>query len=375
VTLAMTVMVRDEADVIEAMIEHHLRQGVDVLIVTDNGSTDGTTEILEALAAEGRIHLSHEPTHDKRQAQAVTDMARRAATDFGADWVINADADEFWVPVDRSTTLGAVFAEMPTAIRSFTVPVIDMIGAPAEDGSGLGRLVYRDTRPVEVLNAVGLLAHSTHDSAHVGDPDVTVSQGNHYVSIASAGSPPEGLGVEVLHLPWRSWRQYERKVRNAGLAYERSGLTPSPNHHGMRDYRRLQDGVLLSFYVARHPSGEELERGIADGWYTEDRVLAEAGLPATTDSPIDATIEPIARATGAALGRADAREAALRREAEAAEAARAAAEAGAEDLRRQLDAERGRAGDLAVQLAATRHRRVVRAADWASEKARRVTRR
>lgn len=291
--LAMTLMVRDEADIIEAMLQHHRAQGVDVIIVTDNGSVDGTLDVLRSYARDGFVDLREDPVHAKQQGQVVTGMARDAYTLHHADWVLNADADEFWVPVDRTQTLKTVFERMPKELQAFTVPVIDMIGPPAASGSGLSRLIYRDTRPIEGLHEVGLLSHSTHDAAHIGTADVTVAQGNHYVSLESKGLPSDDLAVEVLHLPWRSWEQYSGKVERAGLAYEFSNLTPSPNHHGMRDYRRLKDGTLFAYYVARHPDASELAAGIAAGTLTEDTVLA--GLPAVPDEALDPAREEAAR--------------------------------------------------------------------------------
>ena len=46
--LVETLVVRDEADIVDAQIRHHLNLGVDFVIATDHGSTDGTTEILES---------------------------------------------------------------------------------------------------------------------------------------------------------------------------------------------------------------------------------------------------------------------------------------------------------------------------------------
>ena len=282
-------MVRDEADIVAAMIEHHLSQGVDVFIITDNGSIDGTTEILRDYEARGVIELRHDPVHRKQQSVVVTAMARDAYTVHGADWVINADADEFFVPVDRARTLKSVLSNTPKAIQSFLVPVVNLTGAPAASGSGLNRLIYRDRRPDDLLQLSGILAHPTPDAIHIGVADVDVIQGNHFVSLASKGAPAPEDAIEVLHLPWRSWSQFRSKVEVSGLAYESNPrLTPSPNHHGMRDYRRLRNGVLLPYYLLRHPTPDELRAGIESGHFTREDVLARTLVDPVHDTALGA---------------------------------------------------------------------------------------
>ncbi len=273
--LIMTLMVRDEADIIRPMIDHHLAQGVDTIIVTDNGSVDGTYEMLQEYGDV--LQLRRDTVHRKQQRDVVTAMAREAYSRFGADWVINADADEFWLPTNGGRTLRDVFLDIPTYLKTFTVPVIDMTGEPALSGTGLQRLVLRDTRSLERIHRIGLHAHSTPNAVHVGSDSVEVTQGNHAVNLEPAGELPEGPGIEVLHYPWRSWEQFERKVRSAGQAYDANpDLLPSPNHHGMRDYRRWKLGSLLSSYVARHPAEDEVRQLTSAGELTPDTRIADA---------------------------------------------------------------------------------------------------
>ena len=106
-TLVMTLLARDEIDVVDAWLAFHLNAGVDLVIATDNLSQDGTTEVLEEYARSGHVHLIREPGEDLRQDEWVTRMARLAATQYSADWVINSDADEFWWPRGPSLSRGA----------------------------------------------------------------------------------------------------------------------------------------------------------------------------------------------------------------------------------------------------------------------------
>jgi len=272
--IVATLMIRDEVDIVAAMLEHHISQGVDLIIATDNGSVDGTTAVLEAYAELGLVELHHDPVHRKQQHALVTGMAQRAFTEHGADWVLNIDADEFFLARDRSLTVRDALEKIPLDLGAFTAEVTNLVGAPAQRGSGIDRLIWRDQRPEEALRAVGVFAHPTPNAVHRGDAEVVVAQGNHFVSIASNGQPDPAFELEVLHLPWRSWEQTELKVVNSGRAYESSpDLRPSRNHHGMADYRRYKGGRLRYHYLLRLPTDEQIELGARSGDF-----VAETGL-------------------------------------------------------------------------------------------------
>ena len=271
-----TLMVRDEVDIVAAMVEHHLAQDIDMLIVTDNASADGTTEVLEAYVETGRVELHHDPVHRKQQGTVVTGMARRARTHHRADWVLNLDADEFMVPVDRSLTLRDALEGTPLHLNAFTVPVTNLVGPAAWSGSGVVRLDWRDQRPDELLQAIGIHAQPTPNAVHRGESDVVVSQGNHFVSLVSNGQPPTEVATEVFHLPWRSWAQLELKVdqRRSGLREQpRPAAEPQPP----RDARLPPPPgrAASEAYLARTPRLSELEEGARLGHYEHDEWLSK----------------------------------------------------------------------------------------------------
>lgn len=300
--IVLTLMVRDEIDIVESMLHHHVEQGIDAFVITDNGSVDGTWEALQEFARHHQVELSQDPIHRKQQSATVTRMARDAHTLLKADWVINADADEFWKPIDPTKTLADVIPHFSRDMGALKVSVVNLTGEPVRDGTSFERLAYRDLRTTAQLNAVGLRAQPTHNCIHVGSADVEVVQGNHWTSIPFGKRPDPAFDIEVLHVPWRSWRQYESKIVNMGKSYlNNPDARPSPNHHGMRDYQRLLDGSLEAHYIVRHPSSHDLKEGIAQGWFVHEPYLAERGLQQVDDVAYDPAYELAARTFGAAL--------------------------------------------------------------------------
>jgi Methyltransferase domain/Glycosyl transferase family 2 len=87
-------IVRNEADILALNVLHHLSAGVDRFLIVDNGSTDGTTLVLERLARERPVRWTME-RGPARQSEILTALAREAYL-AGADWVLPIDADEFW---------------------------------------------------------------------------------------------------------------------------------------------------------------------------------------------------------------------------------------------------------------------------------------
>ena len=96
----------------------------------------GEQALLAALDQSGWARLPA-PTQTR-------DMARMAATDFGADWVINNDADEFWWPT-ADADLKACLARVPDSTLALQVPRFNF-PVTAQQPDGVLRHARRDAR-------------------------------------------------------------------------------------------------------------------------------------------------------------------------------------------------------------------------------------
>jgi hypothetical protein len=204
VKLVLTLLVRNEADIVDANIAYHLSRGVDFIVATDNNSDDGTLDILEEYQRRGVLHLIREPGEDYAQSEWVSRMAHLAATEYGADWIVHGDADEFWWP--RKGTLKDVLASVPEKYGVFQGHRFDFVPRPDEEGFFAERMTVRLRLPDKVK------------VAHRPDPEVVVGQGSHRLDQTSLTPAPPWYAVDVLHFPLRSYAQFEQKVHVAGAS-------------------------------------------------------------------------------------------------------------------------------------------------------------
>jgi hypothetical protein len=266
--LVMTLLVRDEEDVVAAQLAHHLDAGVDFVVATDNRSSDGTTEVLERYASEGRLHLIREPGDDLRQTEWVTRMARLAATDFGADWVVNTDADEFWWPEGES--LRDVLSAVPSDFGVVRAAWRNFVPRPDGDPFFAERMTVRYCAPS--FHPHPLSTHSK--SAHRGVSDVRVGRGNHE-AFGHALRPIRGwYPLEILHFPVRSLEHCRRKYVTQFVALERNAEKGIPGHMA-EAYLAYQAGDLDGFYEPLVVDDPALEQGLAAGAYEIDTRLRD----------------------------------------------------------------------------------------------------
>ena len=267
--LVMTLLVRDEADIVDAQIAFHLNAGVDLVIATDNRSEDGTTEVLERYAREGSLHLIREPGDDLRQSEWVTRMARLAATELGADWVLNADADEFWWP--RASSLREVLASVPAHYGVVRAAWRNFVPRPEGDAFFAERMTVRLCTPS--FHPHPLSTHSK--SAHRAAPDVRIGRGNHEAFGAGLVPVRGWYPIEILHFPVRSLEHCMRKYVTQFVALERNAEKGIPGHMA-EAFEAYRAGRLPEFYAPLVVDDEELARGLESGALTVDTRLRDA---------------------------------------------------------------------------------------------------
>ena len=285
--LVVTVLARDEADVIGDQVAFHLNAGADFVIATDNNSRDGTTEILERYRRDGVLHLIPEPEEGLRQGEWVTRMARLAATEFGADWVVNTDADEFWWP--RGGTLKELLAAVPKRYGILHAFWRTFVPRPDDEAGFAERMTARLSQHAPINDPTSFY-RPVIKVAHRADPNVVVGRGNHGLLDSPFLPLTTWHPLEVLHFPLRSRAQWIRKVELQGDAFTKHIERAGTGYH-LKSYEALRAGRIDEQYESLVVDDASLQRGLAEGTLVLDarlrdalRTIREGGTPVFTRS-------------------------------------------------------------------------------------------
>lgn len=220
-------MVRNESDILPSVLGHMTRQ-VDHVLVADNLSTDDTPDILAAAGVE--VVIDDDPAY--RQSEKMTALAQRARVEFGAEWVIPADADEFWRPRHHATIADACHS-MPGDVGVLPTLIFDHVVTGVE---GFHNMTHRRAEPTPL-----------HKVACRARPDLVIHMGNHSASYDDPHPVAVWGMLEVRHFPIRTSAQYIRKARQGSAALRLTDLPESSGQH-WRDWDKLTDAELVAAF-------------------------------------------------------------------------------------------------------------------------------
>jgi len=151
-TIVMTLALgADDHDVLESQIRFHLAAGVDIVLVA--GHTDGAEAVVGSLAATERVHLVPQGALES-SAEVQEQLARLAARDHAADWIVPARGGEFLWP--HGGTIADLLSRIATtygAVQALTRAFPPVPG----DGFFAERLVYRLSAQAWLGDEIALL--------------------------------------------------------------------------------------------------------------------------------------------------------------------------------------------------------------------------
>lgn len=276
--IAANLNVLDEAELIEPCI-HHLRAiGVDLIVLTDLGSVDGTAERLDIFAQAAdvcqiRLGRNEDPWGFPSR------MYERTIAEFEVDRVLFLDADEFWLP--RSGNLKDTFSIARSdalSVRRLNVPLTEeapflgfefspanydnlfVIAQPLPDAE---RRFQNDPKLAWIMTEVGPKTIIRPETARA------VGMGTHKVVEKGKVNPAVVWADDLLiaHFPFSTADRFSRKLENIqrSMMFFEHRLVGSQAWHWRRWLRLAQEGGTAEEFRRQVMSEERFRAFLSDG--------------------------------------------------------------------------------------------------------------
>jgi hypothetical protein len=271
VNVVLTLVVRDEEEILAANLDYHLRAGVSLALVTDHRSQDRTLEILDVYRRQGVVRVLREEGEHVAQSDWQTRMARLAFTDHAADWVLLGDADEFWWPLGAST-LPAALERVPDRYGSVLALQRNFVPLRMAQGATFAERMVVSLAADAPINDPATPFRPVAKVAVRGAADVRVGEGGGHRVFGAPGESLEAWRpAEILHFPLRSREQCARKYRKTWTGWQanlRADLERARKAADADDADIMWERLALD--------DETLRRGIAGGSLAVDTRLRDA---------------------------------------------------------------------------------------------------
>jgi hypothetical protein len=193
--LVCCILSRDEPELLEENIRHHIAEGVDGFVVCSHVTIRENKEVLDRHAPHILGHLTKPEPLPYPQDQWRTEMAR-LAYEHSARWVIPTDTDEFWHGLNY-------LDRVPDQVQSVVCYNIweHLMCSSVLDGRPVGRreAPYYRRQPKRFPKVI-----------HRAYPKMVIRNKSHKAS----KSGPSLLEHPIIqrHYPVRSWKRFRLKV-------------------------------------------------------------------------------------------------------------------------------------------------------------------
>jgi len=245
--LVLITMVKNECDIIESFIRHHLNI-VDVILVVDHNSCDSTGLILESLKNEGLpIYIEKDSRTEKAQNIITTKMMYRAVNDFDADIVLPIDADEFLISSSDNQNCRNFIQKLDTS----TVYIVDSFNyfSPTIDDDSEKFILWRSSlrsNTKQKLSKV-IIGRNIIKKFHI-----SLEMGNHNIGVSRRKRKliphTRCNDIHIAHIQVRSKNQFIAKTSVgwiAGLA--RHDKKSSDSIHLKNSFNKLKSGLEFKY--------------------------------------------------------------------------------------------------------------------------------